>query len=85
MNSPFLFSTGIENSYPVLPNGRRVDQMEKCGHYARWQEDFALVRDMGVAALRYGPAYYKTHVAPDGSTGAVPTSRFIRCAIRGSS
>ncbi|MFL5551847.1 MAG: family 1 glycosylhydrolase [Gemmatimonadaceae bacterium] len=65
MNSPFLFSTGIENSYPVLPNGRRVDEMEKCGHYERWQEDFALVRDLGVRALRYGPAYYKTHVGPN--------------------
>jgi len=65
MNSPFLFSTGIENSYPILPNGRRIDEMEKCGHYARWQEDFALVREMGIRALRYGPAYYKTHVGPD--------------------
>ena len=65
MNSAFLFSTGIENSYPVLPTGRRVDEMEKCGHYDRWQEDFALVREIGAKALRYGPAYYKTHVAPD--------------------
>ena len=61
----FLFATGIENSYPTLPGGRRIDQMEKCGHYARWEEDFALVRDLGLGALRYGPAYYRTHVAPD--------------------
>ena len=59
----FLFATGIENSYPTLPGGRRIDQMEKCGHYARWEEDFALVREMGLGALRYGPAYYRTHVA----------------------
>ena len=65
MNSPFLFSTGIENSYPVLPNGRRVDEMEKCGHYERWQEDFALVREVGAKALRYGPAYYRTHTGPN--------------------
>jgi len=39
--------------------------MEKCGHYARWEEDFALVRDLGLNALRYGPPYYRTHVAPD--------------------
>src|SRR5687768_6965734 len=64
MHLPFLFSTGIENSYPVLPNGRRIDQMEKCGHYDRWREDFGLVREMGVRALRYGPAYYVTHVGP---------------------
>ena len=65
MHLPFFFSTGIENSYPVLPNGRRIDQMEKCGHYDRWREDFGLVREMGVRALRYGPAYYQTHAAPN--------------------
>ena len=63
--SPFLFATGIENSYPTLASGSRIDQMEKCGHYARWEEDFALVRDLGLNALRYGPPYYKTHAAPD--------------------
>ena len=63
--SSFLFATGIENSYPTLATGARVDQMEKCGHYARWEEDFALVRELGLSALRYGPAYYRTHVAPD--------------------
>jgi beta-glucosidase/6-phospho-beta-glucosidase/beta-galactosidase len=62
---PFLFATGIENSYPTLRTGARVDQMEKCGHYERWEEDFALVREMGLNALRYGPPYYRTHVAPD--------------------
>ena len=61
----FLFATGIENSYPTIANGRRIDQMDKCGHYARWEEDFALVRELGLTALRYGPAYYRTHVAPD--------------------
>ena len=63
--SPFLFATGIENSYPTLASGSRIDQMEKCGHYARWEEDFALVRDLGLNALRYGPPYYRTHAAPD--------------------
>ncbi len=62
---PFLFATGIENSYPTLASGARIDQMEKCGHYARWEEDFALVRELGLSALRYGPPYYRTHVAPD--------------------
>jgi beta-glucosidase len=61
----FLFATGIENSYPTIANGKRIDQMDKCGHYARWEEDFALVKDMGLPALRYGPAYYRTHTAPD--------------------
>jgi beta-glucosidase/6-phospho-beta-glucosidase/beta-galactosidase len=61
----FLFATGIENSYPTIANGNRIDQMDKCGHYARWEEDFGLVRETGLTALRYGPAYYRTHVAPD--------------------
>lgn len=62
---PFLFATGIENSYPLLPDGRRIDQMDRCGHYARWEEDFELVRELGLSALHYGPAYYRAHLAPD--------------------
>ena len=62
-----MFATGIENSYPtiVLPGGtkKRVDEMEKCGHYRRWKEDFALTREVGIEYLRFGPAYYSTHVA----------------------
>ena len=65
MTHPFFFATGIENSYPTLMGGKRIDQMEKCGHYERWEEDFGLVRELGIGALRYGPPYYKTHVAPD--------------------
>jgi beta-glucosidase/6-phospho-beta-glucosidase/beta-galactosidase len=63
-----MFATGIENSYPTiaLPDGRtqRVDEMDKCGHYARWREDFAITRDLGIEYLRFGPAYYSTHVGP---------------------
>jgi beta-glucosidase len=62
--SPFLFATGIENSAPTLRNGARVDEMEKSGHYLRWEEDFALARELRLDALRYGPAYYRTHVGP---------------------
>ncbi len=63
----FMFATGIENSYPTikLPDGRtkRVDEMEKCGHYQHWREDFELVRELGISFLRYGPPYHKTHLA----------------------
>jgi beta-glucosidase/6-phospho-beta-glucosidase/beta-galactosidase len=65
MSAQFLFATGIENSYPTIAGGVRIDQMEKCGHYARWEEDFALVRETGLNALRYGPPYYRVHAAPD--------------------
>ena len=64
-----MFSTGIENSYPTirLPDGtmKRIDSMEKSGHYQRWQEDFNLVKDMGLEFLRYGPPYYKVHLGPN--------------------
>ena len=64
----FMFATGIENSYPTiaLANGKtkRVDEMEKCGHYKHWREDFALVKELDIEFLRYGPPYYSTHLAP---------------------
>ena len=64
----FMFATGIENSYPTiaLPDGsiKRVDEMEKCRHYACWEEDFELVHELGTEFLRYGPPYYKTHLGP---------------------
>jgi len=63
-----MFATGIEGSYPVitLPDGsrKRIDQFEKCGHYARWRDDFALVRELEIEFLRYGPPYYRVHTGP---------------------
>jgi len=63
-----MFATGIENSYPTiqLPDGtiKRVDEMEKTGHYKNWETDFGLVREMGISFLRYGPPYYSTHTGP---------------------
>ncbi len=64
----FMFATGIENSYPTirLPNGerKRVDEMEKTGHYDHWETDFRLVNDLGIEYLRYGAPYHKTHLGP---------------------
>ena len=67
MTTPwFMFATGIENSYPTIGNGRtRVDEMEKCGHYRHWRTDFALVEDLGIRFLRYGPPLHKTWLGPD--------------------
>ncbi|HJQ70625.1 MAG TPA: family 1 glycosylhydrolase [Blastocatellia bacterium] len=60
-----MFATGIECSYPTieLPDGttKRVDEMERCGHYSYWREDFRLVKEIGLEYLRYGPPYYMTH------------------------
>lgn len=61
-----MFSTGIENSYPTIDGGRtRVDEMESCGHYERWKEDFALVVETGLTYLRYGPPIHRTWLAPE--------------------
>src|ERR1700712_4912088 len=64
----FMFTTGIENSYPtiLLPDGttHRVDEMEKTDHYRRWREDFDLVNEMGIEYLRYGVPYFSTHTGP---------------------
>jgi beta-glucosidase/6-phospho-beta-glucosidase/beta-galactosidase len=59
----FMFTTGIENSAPRV-DGRRVDEMEACGHYDRWREDFDLVEEMGISFLRYGPPIHTTYVGP---------------------
>jgi beta-glucosidase len=57
----FGFATGVENSYPTIDNGKtRVDEMEKCGHYERWEEDFDCVAQLGIRFLRYGPPLHKT-------------------------
>jgi beta-glucosidase len=56
-----MFSTGVENSIPTIKNGTvRVDQMEVCGHYKHWKTDFALLEEMGIGFLRYGPPLHTT-------------------------
>jgi beta-glucosidase len=61
----FLFATGIENSNPRIARGRiRVDEMQRCGHYERWAEDFALVQELGLSFLRYGPPLHTTLLGP---------------------
>src|SRR4051794_37672545 len=56
----FMFATGIECSIPTINHGRtRVDEMESCGHYDKWELDFDLVKEMGMNFLRYGPPMHK--------------------------
>ena len=70
-----MFTTGIENSSPTV-NGVRVDEMEKCGHYERWREDFVLVREMEISFLRYGPPLHKTFLGPDKFDWEFPDQTF---------
>lgn len=61
----FLFATGIENSAPTIDNGRkRMDEMEKCGHYRLWREDFERVVDLEIRFLRYGPPLHLSYLGP---------------------
>jgi beta-glucosidase/6-phospho-beta-glucosidase/beta-galactosidase len=63
----FIFATGIECSYPTIrtPYGKkRMDELEKCGHYEHWREDLQLTVDLGISYLRYGPPYYRMHLGP---------------------
>ena len=66
MQPSFMFATGIENSYPTIDQRRtRVDEMEKCGHYDRWRDDFDCVQELGISFLRYGPPLHRTWLGPN--------------------
>lgn len=61
----FMFATGIECSYPTIDQGKtRRDLLAECDHYNRYQEDLALVKEMGLKVLRYGLPYYRIQQAP---------------------
>lgn len=60
-----MFATGIENSCPTIDGGRtRRDEMDACGHYARWKQDFDCVQELGLWFLRYGPPIHRTWLGP---------------------
>lgn len=60
----FMFSTGIECSYPTIQQGRhRVDELATTDHYTRWQEDLQLTHEMGIRYLRYGVPYHLANPA----------------------
>ena len=62
----FMFCTGIENSIPTIDNGKtRVDELEKCRFYEKWQTDFSLVQELGIEHLRFGPPLHKTWLGPN--------------------
>jgi beta-glucosidase len=61
MNPFFMFATGVENSCPTINAGRtRIDEMAKCRHYEFWRTDLALVKELGIDFLRYGPPLHLT-------------------------
>jgi beta-glucosidase len=60
----FMFSVGIECSYPKVNDGTRVDELQSTGHYENWKLDLKLVRELGLRYLRYGPPLYKIFLGP---------------------
>ncbi len=64
----FMFATGIENSYPTILDSEgktiRQDELAKTKHYELWREDFALLRELNIEYLRYGPPYFSAHTGP---------------------
>ncbi len=78
MTAPwFMFATGIENSYPTIDNGRRrVDEMEKCGHYKQWRTDFELLKELDIRYLRYGPPIHRVWLGPERYDWEFPDESF---------
>jgi beta-glucosidase len=59
----FLFATGIESSIPTIDHGKtRRDQLAECGFERHWRSDFALVAQLGIRFLRFGPPLHKTYL-----------------------
>src|SRR5690242_16746373 len=81
MTAPlFMLATGIENSYPTIHNGRRrIDEMDKCGHYTHWRTDFDLLEDVNVHTLRYGPPIHTPGSDRGATIGSSPTLPSARC------
>lgn len=59
----FMFATGVENSNPVVGT-RRIDQLELCKHYQKWETDFDKVQELGLSFLRYGVPLHRVFVGP---------------------
>ena len=84
MASGFIFATGIENSSPTVQGGkRRVDEMDKCGHYEKWRQDFECVSELGIRFLRYGPALYRTWLGDGRHDWEFPDQAFADLHCRG--
>lgn len=63
----FVWATGIEDTFITAPwpaSGRTLDEYELTQHYDRWEEDFDLVRRLGVRMVRYGIPWHRVNPAP---------------------
>jgi len=67
MDTPFLWATGIEDTFipHARPGLRALDEYELTQHYKLWKRDFDLVAETGVKFLRWGIPWYRVQPAPD--------------------
>ena len=67
LSSPFTWATGIEDTFipQARPGLRALDEYELTQHYQLWRDDFDLVAETGVKALRWGIPWYRVQPAPD--------------------
>ena len=75
----FMFATGIENSYPTIAGGVRIDQMEQVRPLRALARRPPLVRDLGIHYLRWGPALHRRFSRRAAMTGPGPTRSWPRC------
>lgn len=63
----FCWATGIENTFipQVRPGYRRMDEYELTQHYQLWREDFDLLAETGVQAVRWGIPWYRVQPKPN--------------------
>jgi beta-glucosidase/6-phospho-beta-glucosidase/beta-galactosidase len=64
----FWWATGIEDTFITAPHpvtGRTLDEYELTGHYRRWRDDLALMRQLGVSCARYGIPWHRLQPARD--------------------
>jgi beta-glucosidase len=63
----FIWATGIEDTFIAEPHhltGRTLDEYALTEHYGRWEEDLALIAELGVKAARYGIPWYRVCPRP---------------------
>jgi beta-glucosidase/6-phospho-beta-glucosidase/beta-galactosidase len=62
----FIWASGIEDTFvpQTRPGHRALDEYELMGHYEHWREDLALVKALGVQALRWGVPWYRVEPRP---------------------
>jgi beta-glucosidase len=67
IDTPFLWATGIEDTFiPHTRTGlRALDEYDLTQHYKLWKQDFDLVAETGVKAVRWGLPWYRIQPAPD--------------------